>query len=144
LKKQLKDKESDIGARTKLLEEVIEEYKTKLQNLINTGGNALNQIRDQEAIIKQLNDREENSARRFEELAKEKKSLETQVVNLRENLGLELNKTSKLEEKYKHIMKVNRDICVKLEDLYKKEVLLYKVNMKQVDNINNFIIIDKQ
>ena len=52
LQKKYKEKEDEIKTKTKILDKIFEDYKLKIENLINANENGLTKIRELENKIK--------------------------------------------------------------------------------------------
>jgi hypothetical protein len=131
-----------MNVKTKLFENIIEDYKNKIQNLIAANETAFNQIKEQEEVIKEFHDIDTKEKKVIKEMSVEKQNLYSQLNNLKESLDNEIKNKVKFEEKYKLLLETNKVICTKLEQLYKNEINLYESHLKYATNVNSFFIMD--
>jgi hypothetical protein len=110
LNKKLKEKENETIMKTKLFDNIIEEYKNKIQSLIVVNESAMNKIKELDLCKKNSN-----------EIENSKLLVEKQLKNLKENFELEIKEKKKQEEKYKNLVVIIKNLIRKIQILYEEE-----------------------
>ena len=118
LNKKLKEKENETIMKTKLFDNIIEEYKNKIQSLIVVNESAMNKIKELDLWKKNLI-----------EIENSKLNVEKQLKNLKENFELEIKEKKKQEEKYKNLVLIIKNLIQKIQILYEEEEKFHNNDM---------------
>ena len=99
--KKLKEKEDELIQKKKVMSNLVESYKEKINNLINTNEVSLEKIEELENKLKTYKSKEEEFNKSQESNNRQIKIYETQIKNLNDNLIKMANIREKVEEKNK-------------------------------------------
>lgn len=97
--KKLKEKESELEKKKLVLDNLVENYKEKINNLINTNEISLEKITKLENKIKVYKENESKFKAVKDSYEQKIDSLEKQLKNLNENFEYEIKEKTKIEEK---------------------------------------------
>ena len=99
--KKLKEKEEELAQKKKVLDNLVESYKEKINNLINTNEISLEKIDKLENKIKVYKENENKFVTIKDNYEKKILSLEKQIKNLNENFEKSIIEKQKLDDKNK-------------------------------------------
>lgn len=112
------------------MDNILIEYRDKLQNLKTANEIAISQNKELEFTNKLLKENELRFQGIIKDLEIDKRNLENEIYNFRETLDNEIKEKRKAEEKYKNTNKIIKTIITKIQDLFAKENKVYADNKK--------------
>ncbi len=138
LNKKLKEKDDEVATKSKLLDNILQEYKAKIHSLINTNETAILKIKELENANKLLNENETISEHTINKLHDDKLILQQQLRSFQEIIEKDNKEKKKLEEKNKIHKQISTAIVTKLQDLFNKENKIYADNKKIFSDLSDF------
>lgn len=119
LQKKYKEKEDEMNIKTKIIDTILNDYKNKIENLLNINEEGLLKIKELEKVIKINKEIENDLKDEIKFIEQNKFSLENQIKNLNENFSKAINDKKKYEENYLNLMSYVKNIFMNLKELSK-------------------------
>lgn len=133
--KKLKEKEEELAQKKKVLDNLVESYKEKINNLINTNEISLEKIDKLENKIKVYKENENKFITIKDNYEKKISSLEKQIKNINENFENSIIEKQKLDDKnkeYKILLNNTLNILLSIRDRNKIKNTKQKETQKKL------------
>jgi len=121
-----------------LFDSILEEYKNKIENLIDVNENAINKIKDLEIKCKIYKDNEKKYDLQLKNCENNTQLLENKIKNYKDKYEFEINEKYKLEEKNKILTNSISNLLYKISNLYEEHDKKFKLDKKIIENFNLF------
>jgi chromosome segregation ATPase len=138
LNKRLKEKDEEVATKSKVLDNILHEYRAKMQNLVNSNETALFKINELECNNKHLRDIETASKNSINELLEDKHDLQIQLEAFEQNIEKEKTEKKKIEEKNNNLNQLLTSLVKKIQDLFSKGNKIYADNKKIFSDLSEF------
>lgn len=135
--KKLKEKENELEKKKLVLDNLVDNYKEKINNLINTNEMSLEKITKLENKIKVYKENESKFKAVKDSYEQKIDSLEKQLKNLNENFEYEIKEKTKIEEKNnEYTILLNKSLQVLMSLTESKKAFNLKENSTKNKIIN--------
>jgi hypothetical protein len=120
-----------MNIKTKLIDNILNDYKNKIENLLNSNEEGLLKMKELEKIININKENENDLKSEIKIMQQNKIFLDTQIKNLNDNFIKEINEKKKYEEKYVNLMNLIKNIYMNLKELSKTKENSYFLKLTE-------------
>jgi hypothetical protein len=138
LNRKLKEKDEENNKKAMMFDNIINEYKNKIEELIATNENTLNRMKEIELKHFNVFESKKILQSEFDESKNITKNFEKQLNNLKENFESELKEKKKLEDSIKYHKKIINLLIEKTTKIYEGSKKMKNIENNFINKLNSF------